>query len=314
MTEQEWIERLRLLLPKGGEVLASAEEDCAVIRLSEERYLLLTTDALVEGVHFQFSYFTFYDLGYKLAAVNLSDVAAMGGRPLYALLTLGANRTLEWSWLKELLLGIKEALAEHSASLVGGDTVRSKTFFLNLALVGETERPILRAYAKPGERIFLSRPLGGSSAFLRMIKEMELEKIPENLRLAHLRPSPEVRLGRLLGPLASAMIDISDGLLLDLYRICRASQVGALLDLRKIPLYPLATMEDALCGGEDYALLFTIQEEKVEDLKMLVKELNRQVYEIGVILEKEGLFIKDEEGVKTITPRGYDHFTSQPQS
>ena len=313
VTEQEWVEYLRRFLPQNEEILASAEEDCAVIKLQEKNYLLFTTDALVEGIHFKLDYYTFFDLGYKLAAVNLSDIAAMGGTPLYAVLTLGSNIALDKAWLDPLLEGINACLENYSAKLVGGDTVKSPVFFVNLALIGVAERPVLRSTAKPGDEVFVSRPLGASSAFLRLIKEKPLEEIPEEVRLAHLRPEPEVELGRELSQVAESMIDISDGLLLDLYRLCRPSNVGAIVEVEKIPVASCATLDDALAGGEDFALLFTVSKEKLSAIPKIEKSLNRKLYKIGEIIPERKLFLKENGGLKEIAPRGYDHFTSQFQ-
>jgi thiamine-monophosphate kinase len=313
VTEQEWIEYLRRFLPQNKEILASAEEDCAVIKLQEKNYLLFTTDALVEGIHFKLDYYTFFDLGYKLSAVNLSDIAAMGGTPLYAVLTLGSNLALDKAWLDPLLEGINACLGNYSAKLVGGDTVKSPAFFVNLALVGVAERPVLRSTAKPGDEVFVSRPLGASSAFLRLIKEKPLEEIPEEVRLAHLRPEPEVELGRELSQVAESMIDISDGLLLDLYRICRPSKFGAIVEVEKIPIASCATLDEALAGGEDFALLFTVSKEKLSAIPKIEESLNRKLYKVGKIIPERKLFIKENGGLREIAPRGYDHFTSQLQ-
>jgi len=313
VTEQEWIEYLRRFLPQNREILASAEEDCAVIKLQEKKYLLFTTDALVEGIHFKLDYYTLFDLGYKLSAVNLSDIAAMGGTPLYAVLTLGSNIALDKAWLDPLLEGINACLGNYSARLVGGDTVKSPVFFINLALVGVAERPVLRTTAKPGDEVIISRPLGASSAFLRLIKEKPLEEIPEEARLAHLRPEPEVKLGRELSQVAESMIDISDGLLLDLYRLCRPSNVGAIVEVEKIPVASCATLDDALTGGEDFALLFTVSKEKLSAMPKIEESLNRKLYKIGKIIPERKLFLKENGGLREIAPRGYDHFTSRLQ-
>lgn len=313
MTEQEWVEYLRKFLPQNKEILASAEEDCAVIKLQEKNYLLFTTDALVEGIHFKLDYYTFFDLGYKLSAVNLSDIAAMGGTPLYAVLTIGSSLVLDKAWLDPLLEGINACLRNYSAKLVGGDTVKSPVFFVNLALVGVAERPVLRSTAKPGDEVFVSRPLGASSAFLRLIKEKPLEEIPEEARLAHLRPEPEVELGRELSQVAESMIDVSDGLLLDLYRICRPSNVGAIIEVEKIPVASCATLDDALAGGEDFALLFTVSKEKLSAIHKIEESLNRRLYKIGEIIPERKLFLKENGGLREFAPRGYDHFTSQLQ-
>jgi len=311
MTEQEWIEYLKKFLYERPPVLATYNEDATVIELEKGRYLLLTTDALVEGVHFELAYFDPYSLGVKASATNLSDLAAMGGEPRWALLTLGAPTSLDKAFLDPLMEGLISTLEKYGAHLVGGDTVKSPFYFFSLTLAGETQAPLLRRGARPQELIFLSKPLGGSAAFLRLIKENPLERIPENLKKAHLQPQPEVELGLFLRDVASACIDISDGLLLDLYRLCKASGVSAEIEEERIPVEEGALLEEALSGGEDYALLFTVPEEKVH----LLSKFSKKIYFIGRIIEGKGeIFLKNKKGERlSLSPLGFDHFTSQPQ-
>ncbi|MFN3406979.1 MAG: thiamine-phosphate kinase [Caldimicrobium sp.] len=313
MTEQEWIKYLKKFLYIDKPVFSAYNEDCSVIKLEEEKYLLLTTDAMVEGVHFDLAFTDFKSLGYKLATCNLSDIAAMGGEPKWALLTLGAPKPPEKDWIDPFMKGLTTHLKKYKAFLVGGDTVKSPFFFFNLTLIGETEVPILRSGAKVGDYIFVSKPLGGSSAFLRKIGNQE--KISPSLQRAYLRPKPEIPLGRALQGIAHAAIDISDGLLLDLYRICQASGVSAEIDETLIPIAKGATLYDALYGGEDYALLFTVPEYNLAKLQQISKNLKRSVYLIGRTKKgKNKLYLKRQEGlVEEIAPLGYDHFTSQPQ-
>lgn len=311
MNEREWISYLKKYLYEKAPVFATYNEDTTVIKLEEDHYLLVTTDALVEGIHFDLSYFDFYSLGVKLAASNLSDIAAMGGRPKWALLTLGSPKPLEPAFVDPFMEGLISTLEKYSSHLTGGDTVKSPFFFFSLTLIGETDCPLLRRGAKPGDYLFVSKPLGGSSAFLRLIKELPLEEIPEHLKRAHLRPEPEIELGLFLKGVATSSIDISDGLLLDLSRLCEASKVSAEIEEEKIPLEDRATFEEALSGGEDYALLFTVPDEKV----FLLKNSPKQVYLIGKIIEGDGkIFMKNKKGERqSLSPAGYDHFTFQPQ-
>jgi len=310
MTEKDWIEYLKKYLVENNLVIKSKNEDCAVIKLNKNKYLLLTTDALVEDIHFRFSYTSFFDLGVKLAVSNLSDIAAMGGEPKWGLLTLGSPHSIDPSWIDPFMEGLTSTLERFGASLIGGDTVKSPSFFVNLALVGETKNPILRRGAKPDEYIFVSKPLGESSAFLRLIKEMPLEKIPESVKSAHLRPEPEIELGKLLSKknLATSMIDISDGLLLDLSRICKENKVGAEIIEEKIPRGNFATLEEALSGGEEYALLFTVKKENLKLLEKLAKKLKRQLFQIGKIIKEEKLYLIKNNKKIEIKPEGFDHF------
>jgi len=302
MKEVEWLKKISTYLGK-----ELSNEDCATIKFGN-RYLIFTTDALVEGVHFSFSYYSYYDVGYKLGAVNLSDIAAGGGSPLWALLTLGTKTidTQAFSFLE----GLKHSLEMEGACLIGGDTVKSPVFFCSLTLIGETSYPLLRKGASPGDLIFVSRPLGESSAFLRLIKEKKLEQIPDNLKKAHLKPSPEIKLGKALSEfkIPSATIDISDGLVIDLFRICEEKEVGAILWEEKIPIGPWATLEDALFGGEDYALLFTVPKEKIARLKVIEKSLNRKLFCIGEIIQERNFYLQKDKTLKPLQIRGFDHF------
>ncbi|MGC8966269.1 MAG: thiamine-phosphate kinase [Caldimicrobium sp.] len=312
MNEREWLEYLKKYLYEKPPVIATYNEDATVIEIKENYYLLLTTDTLVEGIHFDLAYFDFYSLGVKLAASNLSDIAAMGGWPKWALLTLGSPKPIDPSFIDPFMEGLVSTLEKYSAYLTGGDTVRSPFFFFSLTLVGETEKPLLRKGAKKGDYLFVSRALGGSSAFLRWIREKPLDQIPENLKKAHLRPEPEIELGLILRNIASSAIDISDGLLLDLSRLCIASQVSAEIEEEKIPLEEGATLEEALSGGEDYALLFTIPE---KNLPYLTK-INKKIFYLGRIIEGVGeiLFLTKKGERKSLPPKGFDHFTFLLQS
>ncbi|MFN3505660.1 MAG: thiamine-phosphate kinase [Caldimicrobium sp.] len=314
MTEQEWIKYLKKFLFLKNPVYSAYNEDCSVIEIDKEKFLLLTTDALVEGVHFDLTFTDFYTIGYKLAICNLSDIAAMGGEPKWALLTLGSPKPPEKEWIEPFMKGLTTQLKRYKAFLIGGDTVKSPFFFFNLALIGETKAPILRSGAKVGDYIFVSKPLGGSAAFLRKTKENP-SKIPISLQKAYFRPTAEISLGQALQGIAHSAIDISDGLLLDLFRLCQASRVSAEIDETLIPIAKGATLLDALSGGEDYALLFTVPEINLQKLNQLSKSLKKNLYLIGRTKKgKNKLYLKRKEGQREeIAPLGYDHFTSLPQ-
>jgi len=299
MTESEFLLRLRPYLYEKQGLVRSADEDGAVIA-EGRNFRLYTVDALVEGIHFKWSYFTPYALGFKLAAVNLSDIAAMGGLPEWALLTLGFTEAPEEEWIEEFYRGLTEGLSRFGARLVGGDTVKSPVFWAALFLSGRTQNPILRKGASPGDLIYVSRPLGASAAALRYL--LSGKEPPPELKKAHLFPEPEIPLGRLLSEkdLASAMIDVSDGLLLDLLRLCRTSEVGA--EIEKVPVAPGANEEEALSGGEDYALIFTVPRKKEKDL---LESVDRPLYRLGRIIPSRGkIYLYG----KPVAPRGFDHF------
>lgn len=311
MTEMEWLEYLKIYINEGGTLIKTKNEDCAVIKLSEENYLLLTTDTMVEEVHFSLKYFSFYELGIKLATSNLSDIAACGGEPLWGLLTLGAPFPPEENWAKPFLEGLNQSLKKYGAYLIGGDTVKSKVLFFGLTLVGKTSFPILRKGASSGDLVFVSKKLGGSAAFLRLIKTLDKDWIPENIKKAHLVPCPEVELGLKLSQykLATSMLDISDGLVLDLARICEENRVGAELYEENIPIETHATLDEALFGGEDYALLFTVKEKDLKKIREIEISLNKKLYLIGrIIKEEKNIYLIKHKKRLRIEPRGFDHF------
>ena len=317
MTEDEVIRFLERFLPSAPGLVQGPGDDCAVVDLGD-RWWLLTADAMVEGVHFSLSYFTPYFLGRKLAAVNLSDVAAMGGQPRFALLTLAFPAPPEEDFLRDFLEGLTSKLAAYGAHLVGGDTVKGPALQGDLALIGEAAAGavVFRQGARPGDLIFVSRPLGASAMALELFQKGE--DPPEPLKRAHLDPEPEVELGRVLAEeaLASAMLDVSDGLLKDLSRLCCASGVGAEVEEEAVPLAvdelpglsrPLR--DYALFGGEDFALLFTVPREKERALRSRLASLSRKPHRLGRIVPGEKLLLRRADGAaEEVSPEGFDHF------
>lgn len=228
---------------------------------------LSTTDTVVEGVHFTRETTPWKDLGWKAMAANLSDIAAMGGTPLYALATLGLPQDTQVADLEALYEGLAWACQEHGAAVAGGDIVRSPVFFLTIALSGYTrDAPLQRSSAHPGDLLAVSGPLGGSHGGL----EMMLKRLPadassaEALRWAHRHPQPHLKEGRILvqeGVLCA--MDLSDGLYDDLGKLMAASRCTAELEAWRVPfppalerVFPGQATEMAVAGGEDYELLF----------------------------------------------------------
>lgn len=274
-------------------------DDCAVISPN----LLVTTDALVEGVHFLKEQISPQDLGYKTIAVNVSDIVAMGGVPKYGFLSVAFPKTLEDSWIKHLMEGIQEACIKWNIFLLGGNTVGSKRdIFLSMTLVGSAEKIKYRNTAEEGDIICVSGNLGDSGAGFRALQE---GVVNEKLIRSHFRPEPSVEQGKWLASLSGvhAMMDISDGLDCDLKRLLKASQKGAIIDIDKLPLSEELLkicrerewdpLQLALTGGEDYCLLFTV-----------AKEATAPLFPIGTIT-KEGLIF--QKGGKSISIN-YPHF------
>ena len=299
-------------------------DDAAALLLSPSATLLATTDMLIEGVHFDLKTTDLYSLGWKAAAVNMSDIAAMGGGPRFCLTALGIPSTLAVEEMDEFYRGFAACIRKQRTVLVGGDTCGSrKGLIISVTVLGETERKrvITRSGARPGDLIYVTGTLGDSAAGLELLRSAECgvrSKKPECRKLIekHLKPVPRVAEGRrlALSGLASAMIDVSDGLSSDLGHICEQSGVGAELFADRIPLSKELTsvkglnqqpLEYALSGGEDYELLFTSPVE----LEREIMSLRVRATVIGAITRKKGMRMVTEKGdVHPLVPGGYDHF------
>ena len=303
-------------------------DDCAIFEISDREFLLATTDMMLEGSHFERRTTTPYQLGWKALAVNVSDIAAMGGQPRSALLGLGLTPDVD----REYLLGLREGMEACGRSfgvdISGGDTVACKGgIFISVTLLGLTTRnmTLSRSGAKPGDQVFLGRNVGDSAAGLRLLQlGGGLREEYAGLLRAHLEPVPQVDLGRDLAAagLATAMIDVSDGVVQDLWRICRESGVGARIDADAVPIsedarrlggiLSLDPLEWALYGGEDYCLLFCgLADSAAEVIDHCRRELDQEVHLVGEITEGDKVVVR--RGGVEIFPgrRGFDHFRPQ---
>ena len=310
-------------------------DDAAVLNVSAAS-MLASTDMLIERVHFDLSYTDFFSLGWKSAAVNLSDIAAMGGLPRFCLTSIGIPDSISAEQIAEFYRGCNACLRSSGAVLVGGDTCFSrKDLIVSVTVLGEAVKTgiIARQGARPGDRIFVTGTLGDSAAGLEILKRRgkgqgsrvqrgkSATRYPKSalkaLIMRHLRPEPRVEWGKkiALSQCAHAMIDISDGLSSDLSHICEQSRVGASIAEEKIPLSPWLIeasgrlehppVHYALSGGEDYELLFTVPPDRIPRLR----KLGLPVTELGEITEKRNIMITRGKGNETVLrPTGYNHF------
>ena len=298
-------------------------DDVAVMKMGEKA-LLATTDILIEGVHFNRSWTDPYRLGKKSLAVNLSDIAAMGGVPRYFLITLGLPSSLSLSFVSRLYRGLKEEAKRFDVDLVGGDTSLAERLTINICLLGEGRRRnlVFRKGARIGDDLFVSGTLGDSSLGLILLREKGSRRRSRSLIEKHLSPCPQLSLGQALANqrLATAMIDVSDGLLADTNHILEESKVGALLWEARVPLsrsykenigrYSKDPLSLALRGGEDYELLFTSSPRVRTSVSSLATSLRIPVTRIGTILpQREGLRVARTDGKEYSPSRlGFDHF------
>jgi len=310
-------------------VVKGIGDDCAVFGPYSGRVLLFTADMLVEDIHFLRDAITPYQLGRKAIAVNLSDIAAMGGKPLYCLISLAIPVEMNVELIQDLYKGMKDICAHYKADIVGGDTVASTDrLIINVSLIGDAKEDevIYRSGARPGDKIYLTGNVGDSSVGLKILKnEISPPSSMNSYFLkAHNEPDPLIETGRIIATsrLASSMIDLSDGLLSDLRHICKESGVGAMLFRGKIPLSSelkrlashvnLDPLDLALSGGEDYLLLLTVPQAKGRDLEELFKDKGASPLSlIGEITEEEGIrMVADDGAVEEAGPKGFDHFIS----
>jgi thiamine-monophosphate kinase len=294
-------------------------DDAAVIQ-GKKKLLLLTKDLLIENVHFIVPLHPPYELGRKALNVNLSDIAAMGGRAKYALLGLGLRKKMEPIWVERFFLGFKSAAQESGVELIGGDISASNNVVISVTVVGTAERVILRNGARPGDLIFVSGYLGDAAAGLKLLKEgfqTGINRQADALIKAFLDPKPQLALGRVLSlrKLASAMIDTSDGLSVDLQHICEESCTGADVYFEKLPLSPQIRVFEknplslSLHGGEDYQLLFTAPPKNLPALAKL--ERRYSLHWIGRITGRKKIRAIDRNGrSQLLEARGYQHFSS----
>lgn len=334
-----FLDRLERSLPSGGRhVVRGVGDDCAVLTVPEGEKLLWTVDTLVEGVHFRRDLTGMHDLGWKSLAVNLSDVAAMGGLPLHAVLSLGVPEGLALDDLDAFYRGFAEMAGEHSVALVGGDTVRSPSgLLITVSVIGATSggRFLCRDGAEPGDRIAVTGRPGDSAAGLSLLldpagggRDRTLSPGPASLTRAHNRPVPQVREGLFLAgePGVRAAIDLSDGLVQDLWHMCRRSGTGACIEQASLPLSDgirelagrrgVPAEEWALFGGEDYHLLVAVDGEGFEGVRTRYEaRFCRPLYPIGRMTQDRELLLETPgEGLRRLEPRGYDHFREPSDS
>jgi thiamine-monophosphate kinase len=300
-----------------SDVLLGVGDDAAVLDTHAGRKLVVAMDTLVEGVHFLADSDP-ADVGYRALAVNLSDIAAMGAEPAWMTLSLSLSRADE-PWLDGFARGLFELANEYNVALVGGDTVRGP-LVISVQIAGwvESDAWLTRSGAKAGDLLFVSGIPGEAAAGLAVIQRRILGgEAAAFLTHRFLRPRPRIELGRQLRTVATAAMDVSDGVLTDLKKLCAASGVGARLDVDLLPesaaMRELFDADDglqyALAGGDDYELLFTLPADRAAAV-LSTLQLQQQVTQIGVITADTDVVCLRNGQPFNIKRAGYDHFAA----
>ncbi|HEY1232800.1 MAG TPA: thiamine-phosphate kinase [Candidatus Binatia bacterium] len=320
------IERIRRKIPAGPGVRIGIGDDAAWIT-NQNPSSLVTADLLIEGIHFDLRWTSLFDLGHKALAVNLSDIAAMGGLPAYVILSLGVPGNLDSAQIDAFYRGLQALASRTGVALVGGDTNAALTLIVSVCVIGHAPyTPVRRKGARAGDDIYVSGTVGDAAVGLKLLQSGRRGKAKKRavakLLARHHRPEPRLALGLLLAKtrLATAMIDVSDGLLQDLGHICEASGVGATISKEQLPLSAAyrAVVESgettpALTGGEDYELLFCGRREHRTRIETVSERTGVSVKRIGVCTERAKAIIVIDKSGQTIPFRtcGHDHFANK---
>jgi thiamine-monophosphate kinase len=326
--EREFVRRLAKLASRsrGSTLVAQGiGDDCAVLRLPRNHEALVTTDFSLEGVHFRREWHPADAVGHRCLTRGLSDIASMGGEPLAAFLSLAMPADLPQRWADEFLTGLLRLAKRHGVTLAGGDTAQSPDGVLaDIMVLGSVPRgqAVLRSGARVGDDIYVTGLLGGAVAVLEQLRAegsrpgaASLARKRSANRLSyeqrrHFYPEPRVEVGHFLREkkLASAMIDISDGLSVDLAHICEESGVGAWISEAAVPHPPGATLEQALHGGDEYEFIFTVPAGKSPRVPAVITGV--PITYIGTVVKGKGIWLVDREmkSRRPLEARGWQHF------
>jgi thiamine-monophosphate kinase len=297
---------------KDKNVRTQIGDDTAVIKIGG-KFILFTTDTLVEDDHFSLKWSSPLQIGKKAMEINVSDMAAMGGEPKYALVSLCLKRDERVEWVDGLYRGIYSVARKYGFEIVGGNVTHGKQTVVDVSMLGETKKPVLRSRAKVNDLICVTGDLGKSQAGLELLKKFGKKAKRFVYVRAHLEPKARLKESRVISKFANSIIDVSDGLASEVGHICELSNKGAVIHRENIPiskqtrlaaeLVKKDPLDFALHGGEDFELVFTVSKKKLENLR---RELKVSV--VGKILpKKEGIHLLDN-GRKRKLGKGYNHF------
>jgi thiamine-monophosphate kinase len=315
LSEKSLIARIRRQAKPRRGIVTGIGDDCAVLGIPAGHEALVTTDLSLEGIHFRREWHPPESVGHRCLTRGLSDIAAMGGEPIAAFVSLALLRNLPQKWVDRFAHGLLALAEKYKVSLAGGDTAESPNGVLaDIVVLGSVPKgkAVLRSGARPGDIICVSGELGGSAATLHRMMDHPKRKLGTRDYPHHFFPEPRLALGRILREkgLASAMIDLSDGLSTDLAHICEESGVGAEIQAEALPLAaigrPPRKVEQhfALHGGEDYELLFTVPRGK----RIPSQIAGVSVTQIGRITKGNGICLLTTRGARPLPAHGWEHF------
>lgn len=313
LSERELIAKIRTAARRrSGDVRVGIGDDCAVLRPRRGEELLVTTDFSLEGIHFRREWHPPDSVGHRCLARGLSDIAAMGGRPIAAFLSLALPADLSQRWADRFLNGFLKLARQFDVTLAGGDIAQSPAGVLaDIMVIGSAPQgeAVLRSGARVGDAIYVTGSLGASVAALQQLRA---GKRPKSQR--HFYPEPRIAAGQKLRGIATAMIDTSDGLSTDLSHICEESGVGAVIEATALPVFPHPSqnrarvghprlLEMALHGGEDYELLFTAREKMPREIGGV------RITRIGEIVRGKAMRLQRGADRVRLRAHGWEHFT-----
>lgn len=306
LPERQLIRRLRRTV-RGKKTVLGIGDDCAILRIASDHEALVTTDFSLEGVHFRRDWQSPECIGHRCLARGLSDIAAMGGRPIAAFLSLALPANVPQRWVDRFFAGLLRLAHRYKMDLAGGDTSQSPGGVLaDITVLGSVTKgkALRRSGARVGDQIYVTNALGESAAAVQLLTQKKLRK-------RDVFPEPRIAVGEWLvkNGIASACIDISDGLSIDLAHLCEESGVGALVNACAIPIHPSArklrnALDLAIHGGEDYELLFTVRQNT-----SLPAQITRvPITQIGEIISGRAVRVSQNGKSCVLAPAGWEHF------
>lgn len=315
ISENKLINKIKAFEDKSGLVIRGIGDDGAAVNFSGGQYVLVQ-DAMVEHVHFKFSFVNPYSVGKKAVYVNISDVLSMGALPLFFLVTIGINPSMEAKDIARLYQGMRQAGREFGAVMIGGDTTESKhDFFIDVSMIGKiiTKSYLGRDKAKVGDCIAVTGNLGESAYGLHLFMKGSKIKVLNRYVKRYASPKPDLTVWKEIvkRDITRAMMDVSDGLLIDLGRMMTESRTGAIVHLENVPMPSILKRNNlenlALAGGEDYQFLFTFPRRKLSTVESMISQ-GHPISIVGEVVKGNGVKVL-VDGKPLETPvKGYEHF------